>query len=113
MNVTALNPGSYGTLAKYIATAVPLTVVTIWVIVAFQIQIPDPHADKAVKAQTSKGPLDEGGLLDQRQTAAGFKRLDLWERIWWPIVLLSTFMERRRIRNEMLGRTSQRRILTD
>ncbi|KJA17687.1 hypothetical protein HYPSUDRAFT_46166 [Hypholoma sublateritium FD-334 SS-4] len=113
MNVTALNPGSYGTLAKYIATAVPLTVLTIWVIVAFQIQIPDPHADKVVKAQRSEGSLDEGNLLDQRQTAAGFKRLDLWERIWWPIVLLSTFMERRRLRNEMLSRTSQRRILTD
>jgi len=35
MNVTIINPDSKGTLSHYAAFAVPLTLVTIWAVVAF------------------------------------------------------------------------------
>jgi hypothetical protein len=36
MNVIELNSGTYGTLAHYAAATLPLTFLTIWIIVAFQ-----------------------------------------------------------------------------
>ena len=36
MNVIKLNSGTYGTLAHYVAAALPFTCFTIWIIVAFQ-----------------------------------------------------------------------------
>ena len=36
MNVAEINPTSSGTLSHYFAVAFPLTIVTVWVIIAFQ-----------------------------------------------------------------------------
>jgi len=36
MNISAINPGTFGTVREFVAAAIPLTVVTIWVAVAFQ-----------------------------------------------------------------------------
>jgi len=36
MNVIELNANTYGTIVHYVAAALPLTFVTIWIIVAFQ-----------------------------------------------------------------------------
>ena len=36
MNVAEINPSSSGTLSHYFAVAFPLTIVTVWVIIAFQ-----------------------------------------------------------------------------
>jgi hypothetical protein len=36
MNVIELNSGTYGTLAQYFETSLPLTLATIWIVVAFQ-----------------------------------------------------------------------------
>jgi hypothetical protein len=36
MNVKEINPGTKGTVPHYIATVVPLTLLSIWVIIAFQ-----------------------------------------------------------------------------
>lgn len=36
MNVKEINPQSNGTIPHYIATVVPLSLISIWVIVAFQ-----------------------------------------------------------------------------
>ncbi|TEB25452.1 hypothetical protein FA13DRAFT_1756550 [Coprinellus micaceus] len=36
MNVAEINPGSLETIRNYVATAVPFTIVTVWVIIAFQ-----------------------------------------------------------------------------
>lgn len=36
MNINEINPGTLGSLPHYMAVAVPLTIVTIWVIIAFQ-----------------------------------------------------------------------------
>jgi len=46
MNVIELNSETYGTLAHYIAATLPLTIVTIWIIVAYQSRfvLPDNQA---------------------------------------------------------------------
>lgn len=36
MNVREINPGTIGTLGIYIAISIPLTIITAWVIIAFQ-----------------------------------------------------------------------------
>jgi len=36
MNVSEINPGTFGTLKKYFATALPLTIITAWIVTAFQ-----------------------------------------------------------------------------
>jgi len=36
MNVVEINPDSAGTLPRYFAVAFPLTIVTVWVVIAFQ-----------------------------------------------------------------------------
>jgi len=36
MNVMEINPGTNGTILKYMATAVSLTILTAWVVTAFQ-----------------------------------------------------------------------------
>jgi hypothetical protein len=36
MNVIELNSGTFGTIPLYVAAALPLTMLTIWIIVAYQ-----------------------------------------------------------------------------
>ena len=36
MNLGVINPGTNGTVLQYLAVALPLTIVTAWVIIAFQ-----------------------------------------------------------------------------
>jgi len=36
MNVGEINPGTNGTLPNYVAVALPLTLITAWIIIAFQ-----------------------------------------------------------------------------
>jgi len=36
MNINEINPGTLGSLPHYMAVAVPLTIATIWIIIAFQ-----------------------------------------------------------------------------
>ena len=58
MNVMELNQGTYGTLAHYAETTLPLTIVTIWVVFAFQ---------------NSFTVRDAG---------------DTWTKLLWPILIL-------------------------
>jgi hypothetical protein len=36
MNIHEINPGTLGSLPHYMAVAIPLTIATIWIIIAFQ-----------------------------------------------------------------------------
>ncbi|KAF8523160.1 hypothetical protein BU17DRAFT_20807, partial [Hysterangium stoloniferum] len=67
MNIQDLNPDSNGTLSHYFAAAIPLTIVSTWVIVAYQ-------------GQWTQKPNE--------QTPAGIMRL------MWPVMLLREFMAR-------------------
>ncbi len=53
MNVSEIN-GSVPTLGQYFATALPLTALTIWIIVAFQIQIKDAGTSRRRDPSTSR-----------------------------------------------------------
>ncbi|KAJ3576809.1 hypothetical protein NP233_g148 [Leucocoprinus birnbaumii] len=46
MNVTEINEGSVPSLGHYFAAAFPLTAVTIWIIVALQIEMEDPGSTR-------------------------------------------------------------------
>ncbi|KDQ10147.1 hypothetical protein BOTBODRAFT_190632 [Botryobasidium botryosum FD-172 SS1] len=73
MNVKELSQGTTGTLAHYIAATLPLTIVTIWLVVAFQSRyiLSDPKASmwvrllwpiaflKSLAGRHKKGPLEE------------------------------------------------------
>lgn len=36
MNVAEINPGTLGTVGRYVAVAIPFTIFTAWIIIAFQ-----------------------------------------------------------------------------
>ncbi len=38
MNVSEINPNTFGSIRKYLATALPLTIITAWVVTAFQYE---------------------------------------------------------------------------
>ncbi|KAL0950708.1 hypothetical protein HGRIS_007484 [Hohenbuehelia grisea] len=68
MNIRELNPQSYSTFGSFFAVAIPLTAVTIWIIVAFQSK----HYDAS-------------------------SHVSIWTRICWPVVFLKrTFDSMRR-----------------
>lgn len=85
INVAELNPGCAPALWAYVATAVPLTILTIWLVGAMQLPSMaydiNPYADgkQAVEEREYK-----------------------WSRLWWPVVLIRTSLtnqpENRRIR---------------
>ena len=64
MNISEINPGTLGNLSIYVAIALPLTLITAWIIIAFQ----------------SRYIFPEGTPF--------FKRLG------WPIKLLSNLMKK-------------------
>ena len=68
MNVIELNQGTYVTLAHYVEAAVPLTLVTIWIIVAFQ----------------SRFVIREDDAM--------------WKKLLWPVALVQRFLPRQRRR---------------
>jgi len=68
MNVIELNSGTYGTLGTYVAATLPLTLVTIWIIVAYQ----------------SRFVLREDEAM--------------WKKLLWPIALLYRIFSRSRDR---------------
>jgi hypothetical protein len=116
MNVVEINPDGLATLAHYAAVAIPLTAVTIWIIVAYQIQIKDPRAEllaETVYEQAGAStteipdvgertlPVPSLGVPNKQGPKVGYKRLDLWSRILWPAVMISTMIERRNSKREM------------
>ncbi|KAF8955067.1 hypothetical protein BDZ97DRAFT_1765535 [Flammula alnicola] len=76
MNVSEINPGTIGTLPIYIAIAIPLTIVTAWVIIAFQSKYIFPENTGFIK------------------------------RLGWPIYLAISMMKKKeRIRQEDVDST--------
>lgn len=65
MNIKEITPNTHGSLPHYFETAIPLTIVTIWIIIAFQ----------------SKQHL-------------GGPESSLWVKLWWPIRFFGRPVER-------------------
>jgi heme A synthase len=70
MNVIELNTGTHGTIVHYVAAALPLTFVTIWIIVAFQSRF----------------------VLRDNEA--------MWKKLLWPIVLVNKLISQTRRRPE-------------
>jgi hypothetical protein len=104
MNVKEINIDAHAHLYQYAAAAVAFTAMTVWIIVACQIQIKEPEpcsADDEAADERSHYTYFafEGG--DGGNDGRRFKHLNLWDRLTWPIVLISTMIERRRKLKEM------------
>ena len=70
MNVVELNPGGYTSLAHFFEAMLPLTLFTIWIILAFQNRLV---------------------LRDDRGA--------VWKKLLWPIVLLNSMIPWRTKKN--------------
>jgi len=68
MNIDEIVPGTKGSLPHYFETAIPLTIATIWVVVAFQ---------------------SKHFFRDQNAT--------FWRRLGWPAILLREILGRRQL----------------
>ncbi|KAK2462780.1 hypothetical protein APHAL10511_005171 [Amanita phalloides] len=83
INVVEINPTSNPRLWAYIATAVTITFITIWLVGAMQL----PYMAHDVNPSAA-----------QAQGQNGYK----WSRLWWPVILIQTSLtdkaENRRIR---------------
>lgn len=66
MNIHEINPGTLGSLLHYMAVAIPLTIATIWIIIAFQ----------------SKYLFDED--------------VSMWRRFAWPFFLARRMLWKKR-----------------
>lgn len=66
MNVIELNSGGYTTLARFLEVMLPLTFVTIWIVVAFQSRLV---------------LRDEHGAV--------------WKQLLWPLVYLNALIPQR------------------
>ena len=103
MNIKEINTDSYAHLYQYVAAAVAFTAMTVWIIVACQIQIKEPEPCSAdgeaadERSQYTYFAFGGGDGNDGRR----FKHLNLWDRLTWPIVLISTMIERRKKLKEM------------
>ena len=49
MNVGEINPGTTGTISQYLALTLPLTIVTAWIIIAFQSKYIFPSGTSFIK----------------------------------------------------------------
>lgn len=109
MNVKEINPESFAKLYQYVAAAVTFTAITVWIIVAYQIQIKEPEPSSASEGETaderSQYTYFAFGGGDGGSDRGRFKHLNLWDRISWPIVLISTMIERRRKLKERRAQT--------
>lgn len=113
MNVDEINPGTLANLPHYVAIALPLTAVTIWIIVAYQIQITEPRIRSG--GNEASGGFEAGkpasrytfyGFGPSRENDATERRLDIWGRLWWPIILLSSALDKmKQKRKERSART--------
>ena len=63
MNVSEINPGTLGTMARYVEIALPLTIATIWIVIAFQSKYIFPQNVGFVKRLAWPGYL----LLQMRK----------------------------------------------
>jgi hypothetical protein len=84
MNLSILSDGTHGTLAHYFIFAVPLTTVTIWLIMALQYRKKDPnhliHDDNYVP---------------------------IWRKLSWPLIRLRKTFRRGATRSATMGTFSR------
>ncbi|KAF8516402.1 hypothetical protein JB92DRAFT_2267729 [Gautieria morchelliformis] len=81
MNIKEINPGTKGSLPHYFATTIPLTLLTTWVIIAFQGR------------WSSQGEDDN---------------VSIWRRLMWPIMLVQRMKSREKEEGAPIQTTPRR-----
>ncbi|KAF8181583.1 hypothetical protein BJ912DRAFT_1062017 [Pholiota molesta] len=67
---------------------------------------------EALSDETAEKSGAHSGALLQERRAVVFKRLAFWERLWWPAILVSTMLERRRLSKARIQRKAMTRVDT-
>jgi hypothetical protein len=95
MNITVINPYGKGTLSQYLAVALPLTALSIWIIIGYQFRIKEPRRRQGMQRGSEDFPTTPGSTTpQQRVSELTLMKLSLWDRVFWPVVLLRTFINR-------------------
>ncbi|PFH48071.1 hypothetical protein AMATHDRAFT_181098 [Amanita thiersii Skay4041] len=96
MNVMEINPDGHGSLRQFFAAALPLTVVTVWIIGAMQLpnEIQRPSDLRHVNA-----PYEDDNTYR-------------WSRLWWPVILVQTRLADRIENQRLRGLTESNRDQT-
>jgi hypothetical protein len=81
MNIVNLNPDGGTTLWEYFALSLPLTILSIYIIVAYQLDVKIPQR------KSSDNGIPEGEDIEDK------KELTFWNRVFWPVVLVSLFVD--------------------
>ncbi|KAF5381593.1 hypothetical protein D9615_005537 [Tricholomella constricta] len=92
MNIEEINPGSLETLPHYLATAIPLTIITVWVIVAFQYHPRHPQRTGVETGSAGSRLLDRSAVWNTLG------------RVGWPVLLMLDFFEQRRENEDAANR---------
>ena len=95
MNVTQLtgkphNPG----LHYYVVTAIPLTALTIWLIIAYQFQIKIPGVNFRRRNNENDARSE---LMDRRDIVydrAGSGEVSGWLKLCWPVLVVWYLLEK-------------------
>lgn len=125
MNIVEINPeesAAHMTLAKYFEVSLPLTLMTIWIVVAYQIDIEDPRAtlDRLDKQAHFNAPTRQSSWQNDvaaKMRVKRYRQLGVFSRLLWPFFLMMNFLERRRLLADLLrsrtatsGRTTPTRL---
>ena len=86
MNIQAINPPGFTTLWEFFALTMPLMVLSIYIIVGYQIEFKEPR------------PKPPSEIIDDQQEDFSdqmtVKKLTVWNRVFWPVVLARVLLER-------------------
>ncbi|KAJ7654793.1 hypothetical protein B0H17DRAFT_1338209 [Mycena rosella] len=84
MNLKEITPGANGTVPHYLALTLPLTAVTVWIIMAFQYRKKDPN--KSLHD-------DENPLHDDILNHEGDSDSSMWSKLKWPLESIQGFRQ--------------------
>lgn len=103
MNIVEINPNGAGTLGQFLATALSLTTLSVYVIVAYQIEIKVPRAVVENEDEDEATTTHYGGHArrhKRRESEEEPLKMTALERAFWPIVLIRTLLDRWKRKNE-------------
>jgi hypothetical protein len=112
MNIIEINPeesASSMTLAKYFEVSLPLTFVTVWIVIAYQINIEDPRAvlDMFNKDQRifdgQARELTWQNEIALKASGKRYRKLGVFSKLLWPFFLIMNILERKKLVADMLG----------
>lgn len=101
MNIVEINPKGAGTLGQFLAAALSLTALSVYVIVAYQIEIKVPRAIVEDEDEATTSPyVGHARRRKRRESEEEILKMTAVERAFWPIVLIRTLLNRWKRKSE-------------